>query len=239
MSGIDYPLFGGMLRKTLKPGECYGFWEHYCRGFFAPCRDLEAEDLTFKSREKIQYVMSKILTKRRDRLLLKISGWPRIGLLSEVFEDAKFVHILRDGRAVANSIIDVSWWWGWRGPENWRLGPLSPTDREEWEKHNRSFIVLAGIYWKILVDAVERAKRHIPENSFIEIKYEHLCSDHLATFREIVRFCELEWTEGFERELKRFKLRNTNYKYKDELTPRQQTELEEVLQEPLKIHGYL
>jgi hypothetical protein len=37
--------------------------------------------------------MSEITTEKRDRLLLKISGWPKIGILFEIFEGAKFVHV--------------------------------------------------------------------------------------------------------------------------------------------------
>ena len=58
------------------------------------------------------------MTEKRDRLLLKISGWPKIGILFEIFEGAKFVHVARDGRAVVNSPLDTYFWNGWIGPEN-------------------------------------------------------------------------------------------------------------------------
>jgi hypothetical protein len=96
-------------------------------GFRRPCRDLLPQDVTLKKKEAIQNVVAQMLTRKRNRLVVKITGWPRIGFLKEIFPDAKFIHILRDGRAVANSYINVPFWWGWRGLANWRWGPLTPS----------------------------------------------------------------------------------------------------------------
>ncbi len=41
-------------------------------------------------------MMSEITTEKRDRLLLKITGCPRIGFLSEIFEDMRFIYVVRD-----------------------------------------------------------------------------------------------------------------------------------------------
>jgi len=238
MRALEFPLLNKILRKRISPSECYTFWEHYCKGFSTPCRDLLTSDVIEKNKNQIQHVMSEMITERKNRLLIKITGWPRLGFLSEVFEDAKFIHVLRDGRAVANSLIHVGFWMGWRGPENWRWGPLSPTHEEEWNRYNRSFIVLAAIQWKILMDAVETAKEYVNDNNLLEIKYERLCSNQIEVFENIAEFSELEWTKGFERELRSFKLKNTNDKWERELNPNQRRELNEVLADYLKRHDY-
>jgi len=239
MEALDYPVAGRLLRQRLNPGECYGFWEYYCKGFSTPCRDLLAADVTQKNRERLQYALERVLTQKRARLLVKVTGWPRVGFLSEVFPNARFVHILRDGRAVASSLMSVPWWWGWRGPENWRWGPLSPEDRADWERSDRSFVVLAGIQWKILVDAMEKAKEQAAGDGFLDLRYEDICADPISAFKHIVKFCDLEWTPGFEKELRAFSVRNTNAKFREELTTRQQRNLEEVLRDPLRRYGYL
>ena len=77
--------------------------------------------------------MKQLLVRKRNRLLIKITGWPRIGYLNEIFSDAKFIHILRDGRAVANSLINVEFWRGWQCPQNWRFGRLTEKQQKEWE----------------------------------------------------------------------------------------------------------
>jgi omega-hydroxy-beta-dihydromenaquinone-9 sulfotransferase len=239
MKGLDYPVVGELLKRSIRPGESYPFWEHHCKGFSAPYRDLVAADVTDKTKKHVPHVMSRILTEKRNRLLLKITGWPRIGFLSEIFEDARFIHMMRDGRAVANSMVNVRFWQGWKGPQNWGWGRLSPTQEQEWNEHGQSFVVLAAIQWKILMDAMERAKNTVSSERFLEIRYEDLCSDPVGQFQKVTRFCELEWTVGFERQLRKYQPKNTNDKFKYDLAAEQQSDLEEVLGGYLVRYGYL
>ena len=73
----------------------------------------------------------------------------------------------------------------------------------------------------------------------MEIRYEDLCSDPLGQFQKVSRSCELEWTDGFERRLGRYRTKNTNDKFKHDLTPKQQGDLEEVLGNYLTRYGHL
>src|SRR4051794_37617167 len=176
-AALDLPMVGPLLQKRLFRGEFYGFWDHYCPGFSAPFRDLVAGDVTLKLKRTLPGVLSRLLTRKRNRLLVKITGWPRLGFLHEIFPDARFVHIKRDGRAVANSSLSVDFWRGWSGPENWGWGALSPEHQAEWERHDRSFVALAGIQWKMFMDAVDRARTLIPAASFLELTYEEMCDE--------------------------------------------------------------
>ena len=239
MKGLDYPVLGDLLKRRVRPGEGYPFWEHHCKGFSAPYRDLLAADVTVKARNHLPRTMANILTEKRSRLLLKITGWPRIGFLSEIFEDARFIHVMRDGRAVANSMLNVYFWQGWKGPQNWGWGELSPTQEDEWREHEQSFVVLAAIQWKILMDAMEKAKSTISSERFLEITYENLCSDPVGQFQKVTQFCELEWTGRFERQIRKYQPRNSNDKFKYDLTAKQQSDLEEVLSDYLIRYGYL
>ena len=73
----------------------------------------------------------------------------------------------------------------------------------------------------------------------MEVRYENLCSDPVGQFQKVTQFCELEWTGSFERQIREYQPRNTNDKFKDYLTVKPQSDLEEVLRDYLLRYGYL
>ena len=228
MKLIDTPFFGSTLKKRFHPSEAYRFWEYYAPGFRHTYRDLYASDLTLGTKENVLAVMSQFVTTNRQRLLLKITGWPRIHYLTAIFPDAKYIHLVRDGRAVANSLLKVDFWWGWRGPDNWRLGPLPLAYQEEWEFFNHSYVALAGIGWKIILDSIEKAQESLSKNQFLQIRYEDLCTEPILSFQRMLEFCELNWTESFNIEINNYSFQNKNFYWKNNLTEAQQDILSEV-----------
>jgi hypothetical protein len=187
-----------------------------------------AEDLMKKSKKQIRRALSQTITKNRHRPMLKITGWPRIGYLKAIFDDAIFIHVKRDSRAVANSFLDVPWWWGWRGPSNWRWGELPEKYDELWKKYDRSYVALAGIACLIFQDAMDSAKRK-NITDLMEIDYEDLCENPIDIFQDVLKYCDLDWNKEFQNNLNYFKLKNSNYKWRENLTVQQQKILEEVL----------
>jgi hypothetical protein len=238
MRAIDFPVIGTVLKRRWESAECYGFWDHFFRGFSQPCRDLRAEDATPRVKSRLQRAVEGLVTPRRSRLLVKVTGWPRVAFLHAVFPDARFIHVYRDGRAVANSLLQVDFWRGWQGPEQWRWGPLDDELRREWEAHDRSFVALAGIQWKILMRAAEDAKRAIPAASFIDVRYEEFAKHPVETFREITDFCKLERDADFERALSRYSVESANYKWQQDLDVTQQAVLLSVLGRDLCKYAY-
>ena len=112
------------MAEKIRPGEYYNFWDTHAYGFSETCRDLVRSDVTPLVKKQVRAALEPMLTPSRNRLLVKITGWPRMGFLNEIFEDAKFIHIVRDGRAVASSLLHVHFWNGWHGPQSWRAGLL-------------------------------------------------------------------------------------------------------------------
>ena len=235
---IDYPLLGPILLGRLNTFEAFGFWEQYIKGFSQPFRDLERQDVTTKAKEDINGAFRKIVSLKRNRLLLKTTGWPRVEFLAEIFEGAKFIHIVRDGRAVANSLVNIGFWNGWMGTEKWRWGTLPQKYQDEWEKNNRSFIVLAAIQWKLLMDVYQIAKEQADPDSFLELRYEDLCESPVEHMRQVTSFCDLKWYPSFEKNISNIQLRNTNNKWKKDLTLSQQKELNDSLAKHLTIYDY-
>ena len=238
MHALNIPGFSGFLRSRLDPGECYAFWDHFFPGFSVPFRDLRSDDVTELPRRALLAVLSRLTTRKRSRLLFKITGWPRLRFLHELFPDSLFLNVIRDGRPVASSFLRVPWWKGWRGPEQWRWGPLPDKYREEWERHNCSFIALAGIQWKILVESMEAAKLGIPRDHIMDIRYEKLCANPHGTIAEALSFCGLSSSPAFERSISGFQLRSENDKWRRDFSPAQQDTLEDVLRGHLVRLGY-
>ena len=112
---LDSGLPSEFVRKHVRPSEAYAYWDHHFPGFSEPCRDLVREDVNGRIGETLRASLSQMLTPQRHRLLIKITGWPRVGFLKAIFPDARFVHVYRDGRAVACSLLERPWWGGWQG----------------------------------------------------------------------------------------------------------------------------
>lgn len=238
MRVINAPVLGAWLADHLEPSECYGFWDLLYPGFSEPVRDLVADDVPADVAPKIVRALQAQLTGRRRQMVVKITGWPRLNFLHRIFPEARFIHILRDGRPVAASFLKVDWWDGWRGPNHWRYGPLTSEQDEEWRRHGLSFVALAGIQWKILMDAMESAKRVCPDAALLEMRYEDICADPISTFRQATEFCDLPWSPQFERMVRGVQLHSVNDKWRRDFTSDQQRILDSVLGEYLVRYGY-
>jgi omega-hydroxy-beta-dihydromenaquinone-9 sulfotransferase len=238
VTALDNPLLRRAFGGRLRPGECYRFWDTHAYGFSAPFRDLVRADVTPRIKKQVRAAFEPMLTPARNRLLIKITGWPRLGFLSEIFEDAKFIHIVRDGRAVASSLLHVDFWRGWFGPQGWRAGMLSGEDLAEWESYNRSFAALAGLEWKIQMRAMDVARRALDPKQFHEVKYEAFCEQPLETFRRVLEFAELPPSTFFEQQVRAASIASTSHRWRDDLTAEQQAVLNRLLRDELQRHGY-
>ena len=165
----------------------------------APFRDLTEEDVTPWMRRRFErFYRERAVAQSKPFFLHKYTGWPRARFLNEIFPSAKFVHVIRDGRAVASSLLQMPWWRGYLGPSEWRFGPLPEEYEREWEKSGRSFVALAGIEWKVMIDAFGRAKRAVPAAQWLDTRYEDLVKDPRESVDRVLKFLGLSWTEEFD-----------------------------------------
>ncbi len=164
-----------------------------------PTRDLTAADATpWLGGRFRRFFEERAHAQARPVFLHKFTGWPRARFIDAIFSDARFVHVVRDGRAVANSLLQMPWWKGYRGPEGWGWGPLPKAYQREWESSGRSFPVLAGLEWKMLMDAFAEAKRAIDTERWLDIRYEDLVRDPVATTKEVLEHVGLAWGADFD-----------------------------------------
>lgn len=236
---FELPLVGRLLWRRFNLHEAYSFWELHAKGFSEPVRDLVGRDVTDRARRNLTGAVEGLVTRRKPRFLAKLTGWGRIGYLREVFPNARFVHLVRDGRDVANSLLKVPFWKGWEGPGKWRFGPLPPHLEEAWEEHDRSFVVLAGLCWKMLVNAADGAGRELPADRFLTVRYEDFVAAPGKTLREILEFAGLEFTARVRKLAEEADIFDASGKHRADLTEEQQSVLRDLLEDDLRYYGYL
>ena len=237
MRGLDVTVLGAAIRRRFAPLENYAFWSQYFPGFAAPCRDLLAVDVDLSKKAALREAIGQLLTPNRNRFLAKLTGVRRIAFLHEVFPDAKFVHVIRDGRAVAHSRMKTPFWKGWQGLNLW-AGAMPELYRQEWARHNHSFVALAGIEWKTHLDQFEELKRRHPEIDIYELRYEAFCAEPIGQLSKIAKHCDLKWDKSFEEGLLRRYVSSANEKWRTVLTTAQQEILEDVTASHLLRYGY-
>jgi hypothetical protein len=142
----------------------------------------------------------------------------RIEYLNAMFPDALFIHIVRDPRAAAASLLKVDWW-----PELrvWCQDNVTPG---EWAEQGKDPTILAAILWReenrFVLD-----RRTIFGDRYLRMSYENLVRDPWGIMEKILVHCGLETNEDFERFVDRYTIRDMNYKFRQQLTAEAQIEI--------------
>jgi omega-hydroxy-beta-dihydromenaquinone-9 sulfotransferase len=195
----------------------YRFWNSRFEGFRRPFRDLEAEDISDAVSKHVFNAVSQVLKKQsKDRFIAQYSGWSRINLIKKIFPDAKFIHLIRDGRAVANSLINYDGWGGQEGVYKWRLGHIpNSTEKEFLEENNYSFLALAALEWQVIVNNIDDKRQTLPKDDFLLVRYEDLVSSTDETLDKFFAFCEIDHkNKKYSRHRKTIKIYNANVQTK-------------------------
>jgi hypothetical protein len=168
------------------PSEAYSVWQEYCGEKFLYDYLLEVL-ATPEERDSMKRIVSQVLAwQGRSRFAAKVTGPARLGYIKSIFEDAEFVHIVRDGRTVVSSLLRIYFWkdtFRMREPA-WRHG-MKEEYLAVWEEHDRSPLVLAALQWRNVIErAHEECERHRP-GVFLEIRYEDFLRNPIAVMEEI------------------------------------------------------
>jgi hypothetical protein len=91
----------------------------------------------------------------------------RMYQIRELYPDAKFIHIIRDGRDVANSVMKMKW-----GPKN---------------------IIEAADWWQEHVRLGYSMGRMLGDNNYMEVRYEDLVTTTEESLRKICKFINVDF----------------------------------------------
>jgi len=168
------------------PAEAYSVWETYCGEKFR-FDYLLGQRATEEEREGMTRVVRRVLRYQgKRRFVAKLTGPARMGYLMSLFPDARFVHILRDGRAVVDSLMRIDFWRDsprMREPA-WRNG-LSESHLRAWEAHGRSPLALAALQWRSVIERAREERDALRPERYLEVRYEDFLADPAAVMRRI------------------------------------------------------
>jgi hypothetical protein len=203
-------------------------------------RNLRAEDVTPWLRTRFErFFERRWMAQRKACFLHKYTGWPRVGFFGEIFPHARFVHIVRDGRAVANSWLQMEWWGGHRGPEHWPWGPLNEEETAEWRRHQSSFIALAGLCWRRLMESFEADAACLPGDRYLVLRYEDIVAMPKEQLQRIAEFVGLRWSRRIAAVADGMALDSSRKRaFEADLTAAQNDELTRVIGPILARYGY-
>lgn len=102
-------------------------------------------------------------------------------LLYEMFPQARFIHIVRDGRDVFHS---------WR-----KMDP------------KKSHPTVMALDWKFKIHFIEKSMKNIPSSSMMVVRYEDLLDNPEETLKDICKFLNIE----FEKEMLKFHKSSNKY----------------------------
>lgn len=207
----------------------------------APVRDLTSADATpWLGGRFRRFFDDRARAQRTPVFVHKFTGWPRARFIDAALSEARFVHVIRDGRAVANSLLQMPWWRGYRGPEAWSWGPLPASYEQEWESASRSFPVLAALEWKVLMDAFAESKGAIDPERWLEIRYEDLVHDPVSSCKAVLEHIGLPWTAEYEERFRLYRFGAERAEaFRRDLSESDVRTLDRVLSEQLVQFGYI
>ncbi|MFK5951076.1 MAG: sulfotransferase [Methylococcales bacterium] len=169
--------------------EAYAFWDRYARHDFSS--DFLLEDIaTPEEQVRVCKAINKTLMfQGKNRFATKLTGPGRIIYIKSIFPDARFIHVVRDGRAVVGSLMKVDFWKDKGGFERpfWENG-LSEDDLSAWYETQHP-AVLTAIEWVKVVNGIRNDSINLAEDQYTEIRYEdfvQLPEDHIEKLYDFV-----------------------------------------------------
>jgi hypothetical protein len=161
----------------------------------------------------------------------RIANIRRIRFLAETFPDARFVSLVRDGRAVALSLSTVDWWpthrvvWYGGTPTRW-----AAEGRDPWE--------LCARNWVEELDVMEEGLSGVAPSRVLRLTYEELIADPIRQLERIAGFGGFSADPGWRERIEALSFPNRNDRWRTKLDAEALATIQRVQDVALKEHGY-
>jgi hypothetical protein len=230
----DFPVAGEKIKASIidehsprlfpKPDEGDNIYHTLCQ--FEHRRRVTERELTDSQSSKLQNVISDHMRYSGKKQFIndQSANVQRIRQITAIFAEAKFIHVIRDGRNVAYEILHRRWW---SDCDIWWYGH-SP---RFWQENGGEPIVLCGLHWKHVVETILEHFRSYNDH-YLEVRYEDLVSNTRSVMHDVLDFCGLEWSVPYAKFIPQ-QIQGQNEQSQRVLTPRQQTLLNRELRDLL------
>lgn len=201
-----------------KPFSAYQFWQRYLPGIDRHDRPLTAADVPEAAIEPLRRDIARVLRyQNKTRFLTKVTGWARMAYFDRIFPDSLFVYLRRDPVSIVDSWVRAGWLNVTTDIDspNWEWGPVPDAYRHIWRQLGGGPLLSAAIKIQLDVDDIRHNMAQFPTRSH-EVVYEDLVTDAHRSLREILTFCDLEWSDAFERLITPSEVRNYSTRWQQE-----------------------
>lgn len=156
----------------------------------------------------------------------------RIVQLNKVFPNAKFIHIIRDGRAVSFSLINAKWW---NDHKVWWWDQKTP---RQWEAEGNNPLEMAACNWVEEIEVIQKALTSVSPDQIFEIRYEELALNYLNILRKTIEFIGLIPEPTWIETIKSLSIKNKNTMWSEKINVKGQSIIYKIQSETLKRLGY-
>jgi omega-hydroxy-beta-dihydromenaquinone-9 sulfotransferase len=221
-------------------GEEYGIWTHCCG---RKMQDSFLVDVKPTAHER-ELLRSKVAATLRyggkKRFATKLTGPARIGFLDAAFDDAIFVHVVRDPRAVVGSLLRVPFWRDtYRLTEPAWSGGLGEDDLREWREAGESAAALAALEWRAVLELARAEAAPLGPDRYREFRYEDFIAAPEEALDEIIGFAALPPDRApYEYAAERVGIRDLTENWRERLTEDEVRTIEEHTRAEMGRFGY-
>jgi len=196
----------------------------------------QSDDISVEETKNIKEIIWKICKwQKKNSFLGDYAEYPRMTYFSQPFPQSKFVHVIRDGKAVAYEYSKANTlgnyiaykerkWWvkGW--PNEWK--------EEYLKNYNDSALAFCAYQWKFFLKLIWKDAERISSDRYKEVKYKDIVERPKEIFKDILDFFGVEYNDRIDWYIDQKDFKNMNYKWKEELNGKQKRMLDEIIHEP-------